>query len=137
MEPAEAACLFESLRAGDGAARTVGGYPQTIMAGLNCGTPCGVTWPVLRDETFGMAAVSDALTRAGMRRYAHPAGDDRPIVSGESGAVTLGFLMEAASHPALREALGLDASSQILLISTEGDTDPEAYREIIDQNPAT
>ncbi|MBO4839048.1 MAG: diaminopropionate ammonia-lyase [Lachnospiraceae bacterium] len=132
VEPEEAACLFTSWQAGDGLPHTVGGHPQTIMAGLNCGTPCGVTWPVLRDQCFGMAAVSDDLTRAGMRRYAHPLGDDRPVVSGESGAVTLGFLMAAASDPVLRRALGLDASSRILLISTEGDTDPEMYRRIVD-----
>ena len=132
VEPEEAACLFTSWQAGDGLPHTVGGHPQTIMAGLNCGTPCGVTWPVLRDQCFGMAAVSDDLTRAGMRRYAHPLGDDRPVVSGESGAVTLGFLTAAASDPVLRRALGLDASSRILLISTEGDTDPEMYRRIVD-----
>ena len=29
------------------------------------------------------------------------------------------------------EALGLDRSSQVLLFSTEGDTDPERYRRIL------
>lgn len=136
VEPEEAACLFASWQAADGLPHTVGGHPQTIMAGLNCGTPCGVTWPVLRDQSFGMAAISDDLARAGMRRYAHPLGDDRPVVSGESGAATLGFLLEAASDPALRQALDLTAFSRILLISTEGDTDPEMYRRIVGDVPA-
>jgi diaminopropionate ammonia-lyase len=57
-------------------------------------------------------------------------------VSGESGAATLGFLLEAAFDPALRQALDLTASSRILLISTEGDTDPEMYRRIVGDVPA-
>ncbi|MBR4164743.1 MAG: pyridoxal-phosphate dependent enzyme [Lachnospiraceae bacterium] len=136
VEPEEAACLLASWQEPDGLPHTVGGNPRTIMAGLNCGTPCGVVWPVLRDQAFGMAAVSDDVSREGMRRYAHPLGDDRPVVSGESGAATLGFLLEAASDPALRQALGLTASSRILLISTEGDTDPEMYRRIVGDVPA-
>jgi diaminopropionate ammonia-lyase len=31
----------------------------------------------------------------------------------------------------LREALGLGADSQVLLFSTECDTDPERYRDIV------
>ncbi|MCG4676462.1 diaminopropionate ammonia-lyase, partial [Blautia obeum] len=31
----------------------------------------------------------------------------------------------------LREALKLDKDSRVLLISTEGDTDPEKYRSIV------
>ncbi len=137
VEPEEAACLLASWQEPDGLPHTVGGNPRTIMAGLNCGTPCGVVWPVLRDQAFGMAAISDDVSREGMRRYAHPLGEDRPVVSGESGAATLGFLLEAAREPALREALGLDSSSRILLINTEGDTDPEMYRKIIRETPAT
>ena len=51
VEPTAAACIYQSVLAGDGRAHSVAGSPETVMAGLNCGTPCGVTWPVLRDET--------------------------------------------------------------------------------------
>ena len=53
------------------------------------------------------------------------------IVGGESGVAGLAGFRVAAADPAMRAALGLDASSRILAIGTEGDTDPVVYREIV------
>lgn len=56
------------------------------------------------------------------------------MVSGESGAAPLGLLLALMQKEELRparEALGLDESSVVLLVSTEGDTDPENYRRIV------
>jgi len=71
-----------------------------------------------------------------MRVLAHPSGDDDIIVSGESGAVTTGLLvelMENTDNRKLVEMLSLGPESKILLISTEGATDPENYRRVISQ----
>ena len=57
-------------------------------------------------------------------------GGDPAIVSGETGATGLAALLAARELPALRELLGLDADSRVLLLGSEGDTDPEIYREI-------
>ena len=130
-EPEEADCLYRSLAAGDGRIRAVEGDPATEMAGLNCGTPCGVTWPVLRDETDFACAVPDEVTEEGMRLYARPLDTDPKIVSGESGAVTLGLAARIARDAELRKLFGVTEDSVFLLVSTEGDTDPENYRRII------
>ena len=63
---------------------------------------------------------------------AAPAAGDPAVVSGESGAVGMGLVaavMQGGSG--LREALGMDESSRVLLFSTEGDTDPENYRRVV------
>ena len=55
-------------------------------------------------------------------------------VRGESGAVGMGVidaLMTDPAYAALKQQLGLDATSRVLLFSTEGDTDPENYRKIV------
>lgn len=68
-----------------------------------------------------------------MRRLAHPIKGDKSIVSGESGAVSTGLLEELMTAPDCREwkeKLGLDQDSIVFLISTEGDTDPEHYRQV-------
>ena len=65
-----------------------------------------------------------------MRAFARPVGGDPAIVSGETGATGLGALQAAHELPALRELLQLDASSRVLLLGSEGDTDPEIYRQI-------
>ena len=134
-EPDEANCLYRSLEAGDGEIRIVEGNPETEMAGLNCGTPCGVTWPVLRDETDFACALADEVTEEGMRLYAKPLSTDPKVVSGESGAVTLGLAARIARDPELRDLFGVTEDSVFLLVSTEGDTDPENYRRITTTYP--
>lgn len=47
-EPRDAACIFTSLRAGDGRPHAVSGAMKTMMAGLACGEPCSLGWEVLR-----------------------------------------------------------------------------------------
>jgi len=69
-----------------------------------------------------------------MRILGNPAGADSRIVSGESGAVTMGLLSMLLADGRWEEAkaaFGLNADSTILLFSTEGDTDPEKYRSIV------
>ena len=131
VEPGTVACVYGSAQAGDGRMHSIGGNPYTIMAGLNCGTPCAVTWPVLRDGASAYLACADVIAEQGMRAYAHPMGADKPIISGESGAVTYGAVRSAAGNTRLREALGLDGDSVVLLVNTEGDTDPDGYRRIV------
>lgn len=133
VEPAVADCIYRSAKAG--APRSVEGAPTTIMAGLNCGTPCGITWPVLRDYAEFYVSGPDEMAAAGMRAYAEGLDGDARIVSGESGAATLGAAQAILGAPAFSEvkkAMGFDERSVLLLISTEGDTDPENYRKIVD-----
>ena len=134
VEPEAADCIYASVAAGDGRPHSVGGIAVTMMAGLNCGTPCKITWPILRDDAEFFISCEDAVTARGMQAYAKGLNGDPAVVSGESGAATLGALERILSDKRLADvkaAMGLNAESVILLISTEGDTDPENYRRII------
>ncbi len=134
VEPVNVACIFESALAGDGKPHPVPGIQQTIMAGLNCGEPCLTTWSILRDFSSFYAACPDFVTAKGMRTLAVPLGSDSKIVSGESGAVGLGLLallMEREDLSEIRRLEGLDQDSVVLLISTEGDTDPDGYYDVV------
>ena len=134
VEPVEAACIYQSVKAGDGQVHTLEGNPSTIMAGLNCGTPCRVTWPAIRDKAAFFCACDDTITEEGMRAYANPIGSDKAIVAGESGAVTYGLVNRILQDETLRNLFRINADSRILLINTEGDTDPEGYQRIVYRN---
>ena len=131
VEPTEAACIYHSVKAGDGACHSIEGNPVTIMAGLNCGTPCRVTWPSIRDKASFFCACEDVITEEGMRAYANPIGNDKAIIAGESGAVTFGLVNRILQDKTLRKLFRISDDSVILLINTEGDTDPEGYRNIV------
>ena len=128
VEPDTVACLYLSAEAGDGEIHSVEGDPVTIMAGLNCGTPCRITWPIIRDHARFYCACTDDVSRWAMRKLAKAG-----VTAGECGAVTFGALCRIAEDEKARTMLGLDENSVILLISTEGDTDPEYYRKVISE----
>lgn len=133
VEPLNAACLYETARAADGALHKVGGDLQSIMAGLCCGEPCSLGWRQLAAHAGVFAAVPDEVAALGMRVLGNPIGGDERVISGESGAAGLG-LAAAALHGAklnwLRQELELDGDAVILCISTEGATDLATYRKV-------
>lgn len=134
VEPNLADCLYRSALQSDGNPYSVTGDMPTIMAGLACGEPNRIGWEILRDYSDMFFSCADEVTARGMRLLGNPLGDDSRIISGESGAVTAGALSLLLTDDSLAEArqtLGLNEDSRILLISTEGDTDPEKYRSIV------
>lgn len=132
VEPNEVACFYESMEIADGKPHTSTGNNTTIMAGLNCATPCGIAWDLARDYAAGAIRCTDDVTIHGMRMLAK-----HGIVSGESGAVTSGvadLILTERKYSDIREKLGIDRNSVILVISTEGDTDPANYKKVINNN---
>ena len=134
VEPHVADCIYKSLTAMDGKPHNVTGDMQTIMAGLACGEPSTVSWGILRDYAAASISCPDYIAANGMRILAAPRPGDAPVVSGESGAVTAGileWLMTREKGRAMADQLHLSKDSHVLLISTEGDTSPEIYRDIV------
>ena len=134
MEAQIADCLYQGAKAGDGAPRMVGGDLQTIMAGLACGEPNTISWDILRNHAAAFLSCPDWVSAKGMRMLAAPVKGDPAVCSGESGAVGMGVvsaIMEDDGYKDLREALELGRDSRVLMFSTEGDTDPDKYREIV------
>ena len=132
VEPAAADCFFRS--AANGEITAVTGEMRTMMAGLACGEPSPIAWDILKRLTTAYLSCEDAAAARGMRALAQPLAGDKAIVSGESGASTLGALLDAAADEKAREALGLGGNARVLLFSTEGDTDPVNYRRVMEEN---
>lgn len=134
VEAKEAACYYESAIANDGKPRAVGGDMPTIMAGLACGEVNIIGFEVLKNYSKAFVSAPNYVAANGMRVLGNPTGSDKKVISGESGAVTLGLvyeLMTNEDYKDLKEAIGLNEESRVLLFSTEGDTDPNKYREIV------
>jgi diaminopropionate ammonia-lyase len=127
VEPTRANCLFRSVSAGR--LVTVPGPHDSIMAGLNCGRPSLVAWPVLSSTIDVLMAMDDEPAREAMRLAARSG-----IVSGETGAAGLGGLLRLLSsgeHEEEYRLLGANENTRVLLFNCEGATDPEAYQGIV------
>jgi len=129
VEPEGAACAFESVKTGKRI--TIFEKEPTIMAGLNCGTISSIAWPYIRDGIDVLVKVGDDRAREAVRVLR-----ESGIVSGESGAAGLAGLLEMRHQRKLRELLEArdlkEGDATILLISTEGITDPDLFHDIID-----
>ncbi len=133
-EPAAADCIFRSGTSAQGEMVNVTGELKTIMAGLACGEPNPITWPILKDCSTYFAAVDDSVTATGMRVLGNPLLGDPRVISGESGAITLGLLYTLCSDTSadnICETLGLNKDAVVLVFSSEGDTNPARYRDIV------
>lgn len=129
IEPADSDCYLESIRFGCGDPLPTRGKLESMMVGLACGIPSEVAWPVIRDGMNFFLAIPESYPLRAMKAY-HREG----ITSGESGCAGLAALLALTTDDQLKEAktrLNINSGTRILLINTEGDTDPENYRKII------
>lgn len=133
VEPAQAACLLESARAGQ--IVKVPHDRPTVMAMLECYEPSLVAWRILSRLADAFMTVEDDEAVAMMKELAYPVDGDPAIVAGESGAVGLAGLAKVAGEPALRAEIGLDSNACVFLINTEGATDPVLYEKLVGTRP--
>ncbi|HUI47569.1 MAG TPA: diaminopropionate ammonia-lyase [Acidimicrobiia bacterium] len=123
VEPLSAACGLRSAQAGHPV--EVPGPHDSIMAGLNCGMVSIIAWPAVSRGADAFVAVDDAAAEDAMRDL-----DTIGVVAGETGAASLAGLR------AVTEAGTPDVSGRhVLVLCTEGATDPVAYERIVGHAP--
>ncbi len=132
VEPMESDSLLESIRQ-KGLSKTKGSQ-QTLMSGLNCGTPSYLAWKILKDGVDLFLAIPDDYAIKAMQNLYFPFKNDRQIFAGESGAAGLGGLTALAFDESLekvKKEIGLNRQSRVLIFNTEGVTNPEMFEELI------
>ncbi len=122
VEPVAAACAYRSVEAGK-PVMLEARAGDSIMAGLVCGTPSLSAWPALLHGIETYVAVDDDRARDAMRRYA-----SEGVIAGESGAAGLAGLLELFERPV--PGLPAGSTTSVLLIVTEGATDPTSWETI-------
>jgi diaminopropionate ammonia-lyase len=138
VEPVEADALLESALTPDGSPAPSRGNQRSLMACLNGGEVSRAAWPVLREGVDVFLSVTDEYAVRAMRLLAHPAPGDPRVVAGEAGAAGLAGLLALLEHEPFREAysgLGLSRAASVLLLVTEGATDPETWTRVVGQTP--
>lgn len=133
VDPARAACLFESARAGR-VVKVEHGKP-TVMAMLECYEPSLIAWRVLYRVADAFMTVEEEDAIDAMNRLARPQGKDPAIAAGESGGAGLAGVLRAAADPEIREALDLSELSRVFVINTEGPTDAARYHQLVGMRP--
>jgi diaminopropionate ammonia-lyase len=134
VEPELAACLFESGRTGEATSFAI--QTETLMAGLSCGEPSGMAWEILAEEVSDFLTIPESLVAPTLRLLACPLPGDQAIEAGESAIAGLAALIAARQDAELSQQLGLTAASRVLLIGSEGVTDPAIFAQIMGESDA-
>jgi diaminopropionate ammonia-lyase len=129
VEPERADCAFQSARAGR--SMPTKGDLATLCAGLACGTLSTHAWEVFRQAGDAFMTITDDAAVAAMRSLASPPADDPALVAGECAGVGIAALERLAADRTGWTALGLDERARVVVIGTEGDTDPAVYRRLM------
>jgi len=132
VEPLNSDSLLESIKQ-DGITKTKGSQ-QTLLSGLNCGTPSHLAWNILKNGVDLFLAIPDDYAIKAMQNLYFPFRHDAQIFAGESGAAGLGGLTALAYEESLekvRKKIGLNRHSRVLIFNTEGVTNPDIFEELI------
>jgi diaminopropionate ammonia-lyase len=133
IEPSNTASTLASFEAGY--RTSVGGDLETLMVGMAVGETSLLPWYLFEKGAEFALALGDECVPEVMRRTARGVAGDPPMVVGETGAAGLAALLELARSPALAAEVGLGSRSRVLVINTEGDTDPTLYAAIVGRSP--
>ncbi|MFO1149465.1 MAG: diaminopropionate ammonia-lyase [Alsobacter sp.] len=128
VEPILADCIFRAAQAGRVVAME--GPTDTFMACLAAGEASPLAWTILEGGMDDVLALPDEAAMAAMRLLADGVAGDPALVAGESGAAAVAGLIAAANDPALRRALDLGLEARIVVIGSEGATDPATYERV-------
>lgn len=129
VEPVEANCLQLSAKAGKPV--VVDGDLNTLMAGLACGEVSALAWEILSNGADDFMTLSEEAVAETMRMLAKGYKSDPAIEAGESAVPGLAAAVIAAQQGEFSNALNLNAQSKVLVIGTEGATDPELYKQLV------
>ncbi len=135
VEPDRADCLYQSGVRGETVDVDI--VEETIMAGLSCGEVSPLGWLILSTGASDFMTISDDMIAPTMKLLAKGIEEDQPFAAGESGVAGLAGVLVALGDETLKNAVGLDANSRILVFGTEGATDPEIYRQLTGISPDT
>jgi diaminopropionate ammonia-lyase len=128
VEPDVADCLFQSAAALG--PRRASGNLDTFMLGMACGEVSTIAWNILAEAADAFMTITDDEALAAMRCLNRTASDGSTIVAGECAGAGLAGLQRAIAQPELKDALGLDEASRVLLIGTEGATDRATWTRL-------
>lgn len=129
VEPEQSDCLFQSAVNGRPAKAT--GSVDSVMAGLSCGGASPLAWKFLRESVDHFLTISDDAAITAMRTLACGGTGDIPVVSGESGAAGLAGLLTVRRDRQYALDIGLNSSSRVLILNTEGATSPQNYLDLV------
>ncbi len=129
VEPDSAACVMESIKTGK--IEKINITRESIMGGMSCSEPSLVPWKILKSSVNSCISLPDDDIGKAMKLFANKSFGEDKIVAGENSVPGVISLIASCNDQDVKNKLGLDSASNVLLIGCEGDTDQEIYQKLL------
>jgi len=131
VEPDSAACVLESIRTGK--IEKIDIKRESLMGGMSCGEVSLVPWEILKNSVKYCISLPDDDIAKTMKLLGNAIFSNEKIIAGENSAPGVISLIASCEDEKIKDKLGLNKDSNILVIGCEGDTDQEMYQKLISQ----
>jgi diaminopropionate ammonia-lyase len=131
VEPDSAACVLESIKSGK--IEKIDIKRESLMGGMSCGEVSLVPWEILKNSVKYCISLPDDDIAKTMKLLGSAIFSNEKIIAGENSAPGVISLIASCEDEKIKDKLGLDKDSNILVIGCEGDTDQEMYQKLISQ----
>ncbi len=129
VEPDSAACVMESIKTGK--IEKINITRESIMGGMSCSEPSLVPWKILKSSVNSCISLPDDDIGKAMKLFANKSFGEDKIIAGENSVPGVISLIASCNDQDVKNKLGLDSASNVLLIGCEGDTDQEIYQKLL------
>jgi diaminopropionate ammonia-lyase len=131
VEPDSAACVLESIKSGK--IEKIDIKRESLMGGMSCGEVSLVPWEILKNSVKYCISLPDDDIAKTMKLLGSAIFSNEKIIAGENSAPGVISLIASCEDEKIKDKLGLNKDSNILVIGCEGDTDQEMYQKLISQ----
>ncbi|MDG2475187.1 MAG: diaminopropionate ammonia-lyase [Paracoccaceae bacterium] len=125
-------CFLDSIV--HGKPTTVDIKEETLMAGLSCGEVSEIAWEILKPTISHCMSIGDEGIPLLMKYFSKGEFGDECIEAGECATSGIAALLIAKQNQDIWKRLNFDHQSDVLLIGTEGATDPDLYNKLITES---
>ena len=131
VEPDSAACVLESIRTGK--IEKIDIKRESLMGGMSCGEVSLVPWEILKNSVKYCISLPDDDIAKTMKLLGNASFSQEKIIAGENSAPGVISLITSCEDEKIKEKIGLNKNSNVMLIGCEGDTDQTMYQKLINQ----
>ena len=131
VEPDSAACVMESIKTGK--IEKIDIKRESLMGGMSCGEVSLVPWEILKYSTKYCISLPDDDIPNTMKLLGNSSFSDQKIIAGENSAPGVISLITSCEDQNIKDKLGLNINSNVLVFGCEGDTDKAMYQKLISQ----
>ena len=128
IEPDNADCVLKSIQ--NGKMTKIKIKKESIMGGMSCNEMSLIPWKILKNAANFCLTISDNKIPEAVTLLAKKIFSDKKIVAGECSVPSVISLISICNQKNIKEELGLDKSSNVLLIGCEGNVDNKLYKKL-------